>query len=104
MAKYHFCFAIGMADFMPDEQYYHSADSVLELREIALTFMKGFRDEQDAYLYPLPSSVANTLFNSPNASMLNWRLAIAKDTDRTLDLIGMTEAEWLQQIQEDCNA
>lgn len=99
MAKYHFCFAIGMADFMPDEQFYHSADSVLELREIALTLMKGFRDDQDAYLYPLPSSVANTLFNSPDASMLNWRLAIAKDTDRTLDLIGMTEADWLQQIE-----
>ena len=99
MAKYHFCFAIGMADFMPDEQFYHSADTVLEIHEIAMAFMKAFKEEQDAYLYPLPASVANTLFRSPDASMLNWRLANAKDADRVLDLIGMTEAEWQESKQ-----
>lgn len=95
MAKYHFCFATGQSDFMPATQHYHSCDTIHELREIAMAFVKDFQKEHTGcYVHFIPTSATNALLASPDASMLNQRLCIARDTDWTLDLIGMTESEF----------
>jgi hypothetical protein len=99
MSKYHFCFAIGQADFMPAEQYYHSCDTIHELREIAMAFVKDFKVEHaNAYVHFIPTSATNALLRAGNASMLSQRLCIARDTDWTLDLIGMTESEFNNEM------
>ena len=98
---FHVCFAIGMADFMPDEQHYHSAADMSELLEMCMTFIREFQSENPgAYVHFLPTSARVTLMRAGDASSLNWRLAIAWDSDRVLDVIGMTESEWFQESRE----
>jgi hypothetical protein len=101
MTRYYVCFAIGQADSMPDQQFYHTAESVAELVEICLEHIKAFRrDNPRAHYHMIPAAVRMNLMQSPDASALHWRLAIASDSDCVLDVIGMTAATWRDQLRE----
>jgi hypothetical protein len=93
--NYFFRFQIGDADAAPEHVFYHSADDIWEIVEISACFMRDFRFKQPSYIYPIKTTAINSMLFAKSASALNHRLAIAKDSDRVLDVIGMTEEEWV---------
>jgi hypothetical protein len=92
---YHIRFAISLEGEAPFCERYHIAENIFDLREVCMTFVKDFQNDHPGCLVSfLPTSATNALLQANDASALNWRLCIAKDSDHVLDVIGMTESEW----------
>lgn len=98
---YYACFADGMADFMPNEQTYFEADTVAELLAAIADECDAFDADENStpYKHDLPPTAIAVLNSEGSADSLNWRVRISRDTDRVLDVIGMTEADYEEQAQ-----
>lgn len=101
---HYFCLATGMADCTPNDQQYHSAETVDEMRDIIATAMAEwiaeYRDRPSSeecgdefYQYE---------FRAPRDGEDNWsqRLLIGASEDWVLDVIGMTEDEWNRESED----
>lgn len=101
---YFFCVAIGAADFSPNVQEYHRAETVAEMCGIIKTscaeWIEEYRnrptddtrgDEFYQYEFRLPRDGEN-----------NWsqRLLIGASDDWVLDVIGMTEDEYEREGED----
>ena len=96
---YYACIAIGMADYMPDQQHYITADNPREFATQIAQHVGDALDEFDEHCggyYRHP-------FRMPRPGQDNWaqRVLIGKDRDLVLDIIGMTADEW--HAQQDCD-
>jgi hypothetical protein len=97
---FYICIAIGQADCSPVSQEYFSAESVGELCDIVATSCGDWDDnhtmgEDDLGHYSYD-------FRAPsNDAVTNWsqRLRIAKHSDWSLDVIGMTDSDFRDQAQ-----
>lgn len=91
--SYFVCIADGMADCLPNAQTYVQASSKRALARAVAEACRAFDREEEArpyrYAFRAPASPAVT----------NWsqRVRIARHDDRVLDVIGMTESDWLEQ-------
>ena len=89
---YYACIAIGMADYMPDEQHYISADNPRDFADLIIQYVSDAMDEfnEDCGGY------YRHTFRMPRPGQDNYsqRLLIGKDSDRVLDVIGMTVEEY----------
>ena len=92
------CIADGMSDFMPNEQSYHYAASAAELVSIINEAQQAFEAEEDdgVYHHAIPRNVINLWLNGSQGS---WRVAVAKSTDRVLDVISMTADEFARESE-----
>lgn len=100
----YFCIADGMADYSPNSQDYHHCATIDDAREVIRAAVESFLSDYPAsdapHCYVMPDHVWQILHDR-GASSLNWRLCIARDEDRVLDVIGMTEAEYSREM--DCD-
>lgn len=91
------CFADGMADYHPNSQEYESFSNIEEMREAIRARVESFNADYSAEEYPynyvIPEHVYSMMADR-GASSLNWRLCNARNEDRVLDVIGMTEEEF----------
>ena len=95
---FYVCIMTGMAACAPDETHYVSAETAEELSEQVEAARTEFIAEELGDGYPEPYLYD---FRAPSsATVTNWqqRIAIGKDHDRVLDVMGMTEDTWLKQI------
>lgn len=101
----YFCIADGMADFMPNMQDYHHCSNISEAREVIRLAVESFASEYSAseapYFHVVPDHVWQ-IMEDRGASSVNWRLCIARNEDRVLDVIGMTQEEYSREM--DCEA
>jgi hypothetical protein len=97
------CIADGMADFLPNSQEYHHCESVADLRELLRESVESFSADYSAsdspYTHLMPDHVFDAI-GERGASSVNWRLCVARNEDRVLDVIGMTEDEFNAQCEE----
>lgn len=90
---------ICIADCTPNNQDYYEARNITELRQIVRDACKAFDEELDAY-WPWPDSAHKYAFKDPYGTHENnWsqRVRIARNSDRVLDVIGMTMADYREQ-------
>lgn len=97
----YFCIADGMADCLPNSQDYFSCENVAEMREVLDSAIADFTESESEtpYLHML-SSHHWQMIADRGASSVNWRLCVARAHDRVLDVIGMTEGEYLRESGE----
>jgi hypothetical protein len=101
MSKFFFCIAIGQADFMPDDQRYHAVETETEFRDI----VKNACDQWERDLPEADETQGDEYyvheFHMPREGEGNYsqRLRIAASTDWSLDVIGMTESEYLREFE-----
>jgi hypothetical protein len=94
------CIAIGHADFLPVSQDYFSAESVDELHDIVANACAEWGDSHTMGGDDLGHYSHD--FRAPSRdNVTNWsqRLRIAKHSDWSLDVIGMCEADYMEQLQ-----
>lgn len=95
---FYVCIMTGMASCAPDDAQYISAETAEELTEQVEQARTEFIAEELGDGFPEPHLYD---FRAPSSALVtNWqqRLCIGKDHDRVLDVIGMTEDDWLKQI------
>lgn len=101
MQTLYFCLADGMADCLPNSQEYHACSDAAEMREVIDSAIAEFTESEGAtpHLHMIPAHVWQMLAER-GASSLNWRLCVAREGDRVLDIIGMTESEYERESAE----
>lgn len=95
------CIAIGDADFMPDEQFYISAETGEELAEIVAEQCRDWENSL-AEVYPDSDEFYSYAFRIPRDGEDNYsqRLRSVGMGTRVLDVIGMTQESFERESAE----
>lgn len=85
------CIAIGMADCLPDQQIYVSGN----IREFGDAIAAAIGDAAEEFESDCGGYYRHA-FRFPRPGQDNWsqRILIGKESDRVLDIIGMTRDEF----------
>ena len=101
---FYVCFATGLADCTPNDQSYHSFETVEGLRYAVREACEMWERELIGDNSPSASEhFYSHEFRAPREGENNWsqRLRIASDCDWVLDVIGMTADEYARETECD---
>ena len=79
--------------------YFCIADLCATIRQAVEALNSDYPARGKPYNHVMPAHALRIVERAGNASMLNWRLCIARNDDRVLDVIGMTQSDYEREAE-----